>query len=511
MPRKKTVDEFIYEAQKVHGEQYDYSKVEYLGNSKKVVIICREHGEFLKSPEKHIQGQGCRECNGYIKLDQISFEKRAIETHGRKYNYSKSVVKKKNDKVIIICSLHGEFEQLPGNHIKGQGCPMCAQISRGDKQRYSLDKFISSVKKVHGDKYDYSHVDYLNSQSKIEIICPIHGSFIMKANSHSNGQGCPTCGRIEAKNNIALDYSLFIERAIKNHGAQYIYDESSYKNYTSKMRIECSIHGWFEAKPHAHISMKSGCPSCGKLKRANSNKKTWNTVSDMFKTVHGTRYLYDENSYFDVSHKMRILCEQHGWFEHTPAIHYLGHGCKKCGFEENAIKKKIDFDIFIAKSIETHGKRYDYSNIIFTDIFTPINIICSEHGSFLQTPRNHYRGSGCPKCNSSRGENAIRLILNSLNVEFSEQKTFSDLKHKKNLKCDFYLPSFNSVIEYNGLQHYEPISVFGGIEGLIETQRRDTVKYNYLTSKGIKLIIIRYDIEDIELYLKTKLKEFQEK
>lgn len=123
----------------------------------------------------------------------------------------------------------------------------------------------------------------------------------------------------------------------------------------------------------------------------------------------------------------------------------------------------------------------------------------------FQSPRNHYRGSGCPKWNSSKGEGKIRHILTSLQIEFEEQKTFESLVHKNKLKCDFYLPKLNIVIEYNGIQHYEPISVFGGIEGLKESQKRDIIKYNFLKEKNIKLIIIRYNIDDIELYLTKRL------
>jgi hypothetical protein len=152
-----------------------------------------------------------------------------------------------------------------------------------------------------------------------------------------------------------------------------------------------------------------------------------------------------------------------------------------------------------------HGDRYEYIQRDWKDIFSPIRIQCSKHGDFLQIPRDHYRGSGCPKCISSRGENTIRLILKELNIDFEEQKTFDDLIHRNKLKCDFFLPSLKTVIEYNGLQHYEPISVFGGLEGLKETQKRDVIKYDYLNSNEIRLIIIRYDIEDIENYLISEL------
>jgi len=505
MPAKKTTKEFISEAKKIFGTKYDYSKVVYKNSSVKVIIICPEHGEFLKAPQKHLKGQGCRICKGYVKLDQKSFERRAKETHGDRYNYTKSVVKKKNDKVIITCKLHGEFRQLPGNHISGHGCPVCGQISRGESQRYSLKQFLTSVKNIHGDKYDYSKVKYFNSQSKVEIICPIHGSFVMKANSHANGQGCPVCGRIEANKKIAIDYLEFLNRAAKTHGGRYIYDENSYIDFTTKMRIECSEHGWFKQKPHSHISMRSGCPICGILQTAKSNEKGWGSVLNMFKEVHNNRYSYDESTYKDVSSKMKIKCNIHGWFLQKPYQHYSGSGCNKCAIIEVHEKQKINFKEFKKRSQLKHGSRYNYSEEDYVDIFTPIKISCEKHGEFYQKPHDHYRGSGCPKCQSSRGENAVRLILKELDIEFKEQKTFEGLEYRNKLRCDFYIPNTNTVIEYNGLQHYEPISIFGGLKGLEETQKRDVVKYDYLAKNKIKLIIIRYDTDDIEFYLKEKL------
>lgn len=505
MPKKKTLEEFIIDARKVHGNKYDYSKINYQGSSKSILIICPHHGEFIKTPDKHLIGQGCRICKGYVQLTQDSFIERSNKTHGNRYEYSKSQINKKNDKVLIICKEHGNFKQLPQNHIKGAGCPECGRLARATSQSYSTKDFLDSIREVHADKYDYSGVDYINSQTKVKIICPIHGAFMMKPNSHFNGQGCPSCGRIAARENITLEYCEFLERAEKIHSNRFEYVEKSYNNYTSKMKMYCSEHGFFEQTPHSHISMKAGCPKCGYLKSALSNQKSWETVLNMFYTVHGERYSYDSKTFKNVTQKMRILCKKHSWFEQNPNQHYSGSGCNQCAVEEVHKKQKLGFDEFKRRSIVTHGNRYQYKNENYIDIFTQIHIKCSKHGDFLQTPRDHYRGAGCPKCNSSRGENSIRLILEDLNIEFEEQKTFKELIHKKKLKCDFYLPSFNTVIEFNGLQHYEPISIFGGVEGLKATQKRDMIKYDYLISNGITLIIIRYDKEDIKNYLEDKL------
>ena len=425
--------------------------------------------------------------------------------HGHKFDYSKIDYITTQKKVEIVCSIHGSFFQTPSNHMKGQGCPECGKISRSLSQRSSAESFVISSQKIHGDRYDYSDVDYVNTMTKVKVICHVHGSFEVRPNSHLNGNGCLACGRISARENIVLDYSKFIERAEKVHKDRYRYMSESYVNYTSKMTMFCLEHGFFKQTPHSHISMKAGCPKCGNRQAGISNQKDWETVLDLFISVHGNRFAYDNSKYKDVSHKIRIKCDKHGWFEQKPYQHYGGAGCMKCSNEEVHENQKIGFEEFVKRSIEIHSDKYAYDKKGYIDIFSPLNIGCPKHGEFTQTPRDHYRGSGCTKCLSSRGEREIRLILERLNIKFEEQKTFADLKHKYKLRCDFYIPSLNTVIEYNGVQHYEPVSVFGGEKGLVDTQFRDNLKYEFLNSKGIGLIIIRYDNESVEDTLRKQL------
>ena len=505
MPIRKTKSDFIKDAKNIYGELYDYSKVDYKNTKEKVIITCKKHGDFLKSPNKFLIGQGCRICSGKEKLTIESFLRRANEIHGDKYDYSNLNVVSKNEQVEIGCRIHGIFYQLPFNHIKGQGCPVCGQISRGKSQSYSNEDFIDSVKRVHNNKYDYSRVRYINSKTKVEIICPKHGSFLMKANSHFNGQGCPICGRIRAKKKITLDYNLFKERANLIHGNQYDYIKTAYTKYTSKMEMVCKDHGSFFQTPHSHISMFAGCPKCGYIKTSKANSKEWDVVLEMFKSVHGSRYEYKKDSFINATKKINIRCKRHGVFKQKPYQHYGGSGCPKCGVEEVHEGLKLDFNQFKERSNKVHRNKYDYRISNYIDIHTPIEILCKKHGEFFQVPRDHYRGSGCPKCNSSKGEAKIRTILKANKIEFIEQKKFKALKHKAYLRCDFYLPKLNTVIEFNGLQHYEPVSIFGGYEGLKATQQRDKVKYKFLKDKGVNLIIVRYDSQNIEEEITSKI------
>ena len=187
---KGSTERFIEKAKKVHGNKYDYSKVDYKSRREKVCIICKEdgHGEFYQAPRDHVRGQGCPKCGGTNKLTIEKFVERAIEVHGNKYNYNKVDYKNNVTKVCIICPDHGEFYQIANSHLKGQGCPKCAINALHTKE-----KFIEKSKEVHGDKYDYSKVDYKSSREKVCIICPDHGEFYQIANNHLKGSGCPKC------------------------------------------------------------------------------------------------------------------------------------------------------------------------------------------------------------------------------------------------------------------------------------------------------------------------------
>ena len=114
----KTIN-FIEKAKAVHGDKYDYSKVEYVKAKEKVCIICQEHGEFWQTPNNHLRGEGCPFCYGSKKLTTEEFISKAKQIHGNKYDYSNVNYVNKYTKVCIICPEHGEFWQKPSNHLKG--------------------------------------------------------------------------------------------------------------------------------------------------------------------------------------------------------------------------------------------------------------------------------------------------------------------------------------------------------------------------------------------------------
>ena len=127
-------------------------------------------------------------------LTTESFIEKAKKVHGDKYDYSKVEYKNCKTKVCIICPKHGEFWQEARQHLSGRGCPECKRKKCGSSQKSNIKDFINKAKEVHGNKYDYSKVEYKNSKTKVCIICPEHGEFWQRPYVHLLGQGCPKCG-----------------------------------------------------------------------------------------------------------------------------------------------------------------------------------------------------------------------------------------------------------------------------------------------------------------------------
>ena len=204
----KKINNFVEKAKKIHDNKYDYSKVEYINNRTKVCIICPEHGEFWQVPASHLRGCGCPKCgfnksiNGRTQSRE-DFVKRAKKIHGDKYDYSKVEYKNAHTKVCIICPKHGEFWQTPINHLNSHGCNMCG-IENNTHNRRSVENFVERAKKIHGDKYDYSKVNYVNAHTKICIICPKHGEFWQTPNEHLKNKGCPICNESHLEKNVRI-------------------------------------------------------------------------------------------------------------------------------------------------------------------------------------------------------------------------------------------------------------------------------------------------------------------
>ena len=346
------------------------------------------------------------------KLKTHKFIEKAINVHGNKYDYSITNYINSRIKVNIICPEHGIFEQLPKNHLYlKQDCPICRKRGKSNNER-----FINSAKEIHGERYDYSDVKYDGSKTKIKIICKEHGIFEQRPTRHLSGDGCPKCN-----GGVKSNCDEFINKANIIHGDKYDYSLVKYINSQTKVKIICKKHGVFKMKPNSHIGQKQGCPICGIEKR----------------------YLTTTQ--------------------------------------------------FIEKAKKIHGNIYDYSLVDYKHNNMKIKIICREHGIFEQKPKVHLNGRGCSKCKiKSKGELFIGDWLNQNKINFDVQKSFIDCKNVLPLRYDFYLSKYNILIEYDGEPHFKEVAYLGGKRGFELRQNNDKIKTEYAKDNNIRLLRIPY-------------------
>ena len=236
-------------------------------------------------------------------------------------------------------------------------------------------------------------------------------------------------------------------------------------------------------------------------------KLTTQEFIEKARLVHGNKYDYSMAEYKNNKLKIKIICPMHGIFEQIPNSHLIGCGCSICAsiIKINRCRSTtLTTEQFIEKANKIHNNRYNYSLVEYINNRTKVKIICPVHGTFEQTPDKHLQKHGCPLCNSSKGELFIQDYLTSHNIDFEAQKRFNDCKNKRSLPFDFYIPSLNTCIEYDGIQHYKPRDCFGGENALQDVQKRDNIKTEYCKIHNIKLIRIKFN-ENIQEILDNNL------
>ena len=250
------------------------------------------------------------------KKTREEFIKEATEIHNGKYDYSKVEYNGAHTKVCIICPEHGEFWQRPYAHTKGQDCPKCANKNKGVYCRSSKEEFIKKGREVHGDKYDYSKVHYVNRRTKVYIICHEHGDFKQTPHNHLKGNGCPICsGR------YVPTTEEWIDLAHKKHKGKYDYSKVKYVDSFTKVCIICPEHGEFEQTPSQHL-YGYGCPKCN---LSHLERSVMNYLDE-----HGITYDYQKRfkwlgkqslDFYLPNYNVGIECQGRQHFE---AVDYFG-------------------------------------------------------------------------------------------------------------------------------------------------------------------------------------------
>jgi len=304
------------------------------------------------------------------------------------------------------------------------------------------------------------------------------------------------------KESKKLTTSEFINKSKEKHGDKYDYSKVDYKRNRDEVTITCKKHGDFNQLAAKHLA-GSGCPRCVHIKDARHN------FLEMANEIHNNKYEY-LSDYIGFKKPIKIFCPIHQKiFYQTPQVHLRGSGCTECGRKSIGDNRRHNTEDFIKKSREKHGDRYDYSKVDYKGDNIKVDIICSKHGVFSQRPGHHKEGSGCPICRESLGELIVDKVLKDLNIKYNRFQKFERCLSAsgRQLSFDFYLPDYNICIEYDGEQHFGPVSVYGGDEKFKRQQLNDKIKDEYCKKSGIKLLRISYKYKKFE-DIKAKIVEF---
>ena len=280
-------EEFIEKARKVHGNKYDYSKVNCKGWFSYVTIICPEHGEFIQRVENHLKGAGCSKCANVIpQISREEYIERCKLIYGDKYDLSNIEYKNNHTAITFTCKKHGDFSMRPKKFIEGGGCPYC------QKEK----DFIDAAIKKHGDKYDYSKVVYRDNKTPVCIIDKERGEFWQKPSSHLNGIG----------NNFVFD--------------AYAYCESIAKQYKTMLDFYMGNRRCYQKS----------------AKRGWLHKFTWLEKGDIWEKTLYMVYIYevsDGSVYIGLTRNMQNRDKQHRGLGKRKSNSSLLKYCESKGFE----------------------------------------------------------------------------------------------------------------------------------------------------------------------------------
>ena len=302
------------------------------------------------------------------------FIKKVENKWPNKFDFSKTNYINCRTKLILICKEHGEFEVNPLNINKKFICPKCNEIYNLSpyKYKYSLIDWINKFKYIHGDKYDYSLITEENyKDNKIPIICKEHGIFYQTKIDHSLGKGCKKCNATShhgSKKNLLnnpiplhnlinkpyhtkITKEIFLERCKEKYGNKFDYSNINYINRLTPIKIICKKHGEFEVTPKQHLH-SCGCPRCCKENRAKGRTLSKETWIEECNKIHGNKYNYSKVNYNNGNDYVEIICPKHGSFFQKASNHRYGHGCPKC------LESHLEEEIRIL--CENNNIKYEY-------------------------------------------------------------------------------------------------------------------------------------------------------
>ena len=355
-----------------------------------------------------------------------------------KFEYSGSA-----GKGIAICPTHGEFLISANALMNRIGCNPCSRSESGRKRAMTQEEFILRAAEVHGGKYDYSKVVYINSQKHVTIVCPAHGEFSQSANAHLRGQGCRKCSNESIGDRCKLTQEEFVSR-LEDLNSGYGLELVRYEGMGRPITLVCKEHGHFSARAGNVLYNKSGCPKCANELTGARSRKPLSYYVEKSRAVHGDRFEYLGIEYQGAAAYLRILCKDHGEFLQLASSHTQGVGCVKCS------KPVWDTESFQQQATLVHGAKYDYAKSRYVNAQTKVQILCPDHGEFWQLPSCHvHLDQGCPKC-ANVGPSDAQVEIANFMRQFTDVMEEAPIGESRK-RVDVFLPEYSLAIEYHGL------------------------------------------------------------
>ena len=412
------------------------------------------------------------------------FEKRNLTLLSTEYVNCKTPLK-------YICNKHIDkgMQTVTFDSVKNQSvyvCPYCSKENVRIKNRVDISRIQEAC-----DKLDFKFIDtFIKGQhTYVRYICNKHKDKGVQEKiwtSFKKTKGCPYCN---GKTRTSNDFYSDVKRLLPN---VYI-KENQYKDRNSRINCKCLICGYNWVTSAESLLLGHGCWNCHINKVTGKIKKTEQEYKEELYSAHPTIKLISK--YNGSKDKIKCECQVccNIWETNPHSLLNLKYGCPKCANQNISLSKRITHEEYEQKLhiIMPHIK--PISKYVVSD--EKMEYCCTLHNkTYWQLPYEALSGkNGCPICKKqSNGENSVSKFLENNNIQYISQYRFDDCKNIRTLPFDFYLPDYNTCIEYDGELHYKAVDYFGGDEALSNTQFRDDIKTQYCLNNNIRLIRIPY-------------------
>ena len=405
----------------------------------------------------------------------------------------------RHTKVRVICKKHEvEWDALPQSLLRGSGCVKCKSERISKSQRMTHGQFMKRYKNPKGIKILGK---YRGDRNKIFCRCEVCGyEFYGWPYNISKGQGCKKCANEKMRKERTKSHDEFLSDVKKVHANVRVLGE--YINSSTKIKCACETHGTeWEIKPSNLLHGQTGCKKCQIEKMRKRLMKTQDEFVSQMKKHHPSVKVLGE--YRGNHTPVKCKCLKCGKVITPTPSNVLKKNnaqrpCMYCSITERGIRSRKTHDEFVEELKETLPNVEVMSEYTVSSGY--VKCRCLKDGYEWESKAYHLlAGHGCSKCKSSEGEKEIARVLRNNDIEYVIQHRFEDCRHKRPLPFDFYLPEHNSVIEYDGVQHFKPIDFFGGEEMFEYRVKMDEIKNNYCKAKGIEMLRIPYtENENIE-------------